>query len=142
MHKSIPNCPNCGRPMLVTRLQCTSCETVIQARYEPCRFCRLPEESVRFLGAFVKNRGNLKEMERELGQSYWSLRNRLNELILELGFEVTPGDEDKTDPDLQRRAILEQLKQGEIDAGTAAVMLTQLKRSIRPAPNEGSDHNE
>ena len=142
MHKVIPNCPNCGRPMSVTRLQCTSCETVIQARYEPCRFCRLPEESVRFLGAFVKNRGNLKEMERELGQSYWSLRNRLNELIIELGFEAAPGDDEKADPDLHRRAILEQLKRGEIDAATAAWMLTQLKRSIRATSGERSDDHE
>jgi hypothetical protein len=142
MHKVIPSCPNCGRPMSVTRLQCTSCETVIQARYEPCRFCRLPEESVRFLGAFVKNRGNLKEMERELGQSYWSLRNRLNELIVELGFEAVPEVEEKADPDQQRKTILEQLKQGEIDAATAAGMLSQLKRSIRPTSGERSDDHE
>ena len=142
MHKVIPNCPNCGHPMSVTRLQCTSCETVIQARYEPCRFCRLPEESVRFLGAFVKNRGNLKEMERELGQSYWSLRNRLNELIVELGFEAAPEVEEKADPDLQRKAILEQLKQGEIDAATAAGLLTQIKRNVRTATSEGREDHE
>jgi hypothetical protein len=141
MHKVIPNCPNCGKPMMVTRLQCTSCETVIQARYDPCRFCHLPEESLRFLGAFVKNRGNLKEMERELGQSYWSLRNRLNELVAELGFEVTPSDEDQDDPNTQRKAILEQLRQGEIDTATAAVMLTQLKRRIQRVPNEGSEQD-
>jgi hypothetical protein len=141
MHKVIPSCPNCGHAMSVTRLQCTSCETVIQARYEPCRFCRLPEESVRFLGAFVKNRGNLKEMERELEQSYWSLRNRLNDLIVELGFEATPEVDERADPDLQRKSILEQLKKGEIDAATAAGMLSQFKRSVRPAHNEGSaDH--
>jgi hypothetical protein len=141
MHKVIPNCPNCSRPMSVTRLQCTSCETVIQAHYEPCRFCRLPEESVRFLGAFVKNRGNLKEMERELGQSYWSLRNRLNELIMELGLEAAPEVEEKANPDLLRKGILEQLKQGEIDATTAAVLLSQLKRTVRPESSEGSDKN-
>jgi hypothetical protein len=142
MHKVIPNCPNCGRPMSVTRLQCTSCETVIQARYEPCRFCRLPDESVRFLGAFVKNRGNLKEMEREMGQSYWSLRNRLNELIVELGFEAAPDEEEKANPDLQRRAILERLRQGEIDAATAAGLLSQLKRSVRTTSSEGRDDHE
>jgi hypothetical protein len=141
MHKVIPSCPNCGRAMMVTRLQCTSCETVIQARYEPCRFCHLHEESLRFLGAFVKNRGNLKEMERELGQSYWSLRNRLNELVAELGFEVAPEDEGQDDPTTQRKAILEQLKRGEIDTAAAAVMLTQVKRQTRPV-SMGSEHDE
>ncbi len=105
MHKKIPNCPNCGQPMLVTRLQCPSCETVILARYEPCRFCRLSEDSLAFLGSFVKNRGNLKEMERELGQSYWGLRNKLNEVIAELGYEVPAPETANAELAEQRRSI-------------------------------------
>ena len=125
MHSKIPNCPNCGQPMQVTRLQCTSCETVILARYRPCRFCRLSEESLAFLESFVKNRGNLKEMERELGESYWSLRNQLNEVIAELGYQV-PVSERSAELVEQRRLILEQLSRGELDAQQAADLLKQL----------------
>lgn len=127
MHTKIPSCPNCGQPMLVTRLQCTNCETVVLARYAPCRFCRLSEASLAFLESFVKNRGNLKEMERELGQSYWSLRNELNEVIGELGFEVPVPEVAATELAEQRRVILVQLNNGELNAQQAADLLAQLK---------------
>lgn len=127
MYHKIPSCPNCGKAMMVTRLQCAACETVILARYAPCRFCQLPEESLAFLAAFVKNRGNLKEMEREMGQSYWSLRSRLNELITELGYEVPASDDAAADISGERRAVLERLRNGEIDAQRAAEMLAELK---------------
>ncbi|MHB9032791.1 MAG: DUF2089 family protein [Anaerolineae bacterium] len=133
MHTKIPACPNCGQPMLVTRLQCTNCETVIMARYAPCRFCRLSEASLAFLESFVKNRGNLKEMERELGQSYWSLRNELNEVIGELGYEVPAPEVAAAELAEQRRAILVQLNNGEINAQQAADLLGQLKSDNKPA---------
>jgi len=127
MHKKIPSCPNCGQPMLVTRLQCSSCETIVLARYEPCRFCRLSDASLAFLESFVKNRGNLKEMERELGQSYWSLRNQLNEVIVELGYQV-PANETSAELAEQRRSILEQLSRGETTAQLAAEQLAKMSK--------------
>ena len=119
-------CPTCGKDLEITQLKCTSCETVISARYSPCRFCKLPPESLRLLEIFIKNRGNVKEMERELGLSYPTVRNKVDAVIKELGFEVNPEAEE--DFKSQRRQILEQLEQGEIKATEAAGLLARLKK--------------
>lgn len=126
MRKILEKCPTCGGEIEVTRLSCKSCETVILGRYEPCMFCKLSPDSLRFLEVFVRNRGNLKEMERELGQSYWSLRSRLDEVIHEMGYETATPEEDE-DVAAQRRAILERLDRGQINAAQAADQLAALK---------------
>ena len=127
MRKLLESCPSCGGNLEITRLNCTSCETVVLGRYQPCPFCKLSPESTRFLETFVRCRGNVKEMERELGISYWTVRRRLDELIDELGIEASPAEE--IDTTAQELAILEQVSQGEINAGEAAALLSQLKGS-------------
>ncbi|RIK44022.1 MAG: hypothetical protein DCC55_03680 [Chloroflexi bacterium] len=129
MRKILEKCPSCGGDLEVTRLSCTNCETVITGRYQPCRFCKLAPEHQNFLEAFVKSRGNVKEMERELGISYWTIRTQLNDLIKALGFEVdTPQEEeDESEVKHRRKEILEQLDRGEIDASEATERLAQLR---------------
>ncbi len=127
MRKIIEKCPSCGGALEVTRLNCTQCETVITGRYQPCRFCKLTPEHQTFLEAFVKSRGNVKEMERELGISYWLIRNQLNELIKALGFEVETPAEEESDVKTRRKEILDQLDRGEIAVGEATERLAQLR---------------
>ena len=125
--KILDQCPSCNGVLEVTRLSCTECETVILGRYEATRFARLAPESLQFIEVFIKNRGNIKQMERELNDSYWTIRSRLDEVIKELGFEVeAPEDEESA---RQRRTVLEQLDRGEIGAAEAAELLSQLKNT-------------
>jgi len=65
-------------------------------------------------------------MERELGLSYPTVRNKVDAVIKELGFEVNPETEE--DFKSQRRQILEQLDRGEIKATEAASLLARLKK--------------
>lgn len=125
MRKVIEQCPTCESELLVTRMSCTSCETVIQGRYATCKFCRLSPESLGFLEIFIRNRGNLKDMERELGLPYSAIRGRVNEVISELGFEAPAGEDD--DAPARRKEVLDRLDRGEIKAAEAAEMLAQLK---------------
>jgi hypothetical protein len=131
MRKILERCPSCGGDLEITRVNCTSCETIVVARYQPCPFCRLSPESTRFLETFVKCRGNVKQMERELDISYWTVRRMLDDLILELGLEAEPIEE--IDSSAEQRAILEQLNQGEITAAQAAELLSQLRQPGYPA---------
>jgi hypothetical protein len=85
----------------------------------------LSPESARFLETFVKCRGNVKQMERELDISYWTVRRMLDDLIQALGLEAEPLPE--IDAVAQQREILEQLDRGEINAAEAAEMLAQLE---------------
>jgi len=75
--------------------------------------------------AFIKCRGNIKEVEKELGISYPTVRNRLDSVIEALGYGVdkerSPEDEkENTSEESQRRqGILEALERGEITAQEA-----------------------
>ena len=123
MRKVLEECPSCCGDVEVTRLSCTRCETEVTGRFAPCRFCRLPPETAQFLEVFVMNRGNVKEMERELGISYWTIRNRINELITELGFEP----EEQDDLASQRQEILAKVHRRELSAADAAEFLNRLQ---------------
>lgn len=133
MRKILERCPSCGGDLIVTEMRCTACDTQVRGSWEPCRFCQLDAETLRFIEVFVKNRGNLKEMERELSESYWSLRARLNQAIEALGLEAAPGAE--TEPETEtdvvantRRDILQQVQDGKIAASEAVRRLSELKK--------------
>jgi hypothetical protein len=117
-------CPSCAAPLKVTQLTCTACSTGVIGNFELSPFFRLSPESLRFLEIFVRNRGNVKEMERETGESYWAIRRRLDEVIAEMGFtSAIPGEAATAE---QRQAILQQLSQGEISVEEAKKRLIQL----------------
>jgi hypothetical protein len=95
--------------------------------YEINPFLRLSNESLQFLETFIRNRGNVKEMERESGESYWVIRRRLDEVITELGYEVEPVEDELSS---QRQEILGRLGKGEIDVKEATRLLKQLGEGI------------
>ena len=138
MRKILESCPTCGGAFAVTELTCTVCDTVVRSHYSPCSFCRLSPEDMAFMLVFVRNRGNVKDMERELGVSYWTIRGRLNELITSMGLDPggEPGEDEvaaarsaeparATDSarGAARRQVLERLRSGEISAEEAARQL-------------------
>jgi hypothetical protein len=139
----ISTCPVCQGELTITRLQCRSCGTALEGEFGVGRFGRLEREQLSFLESFLRSRGNLKEMERELGISYPTVRSRLEGLLRALGLgdgeapeEVGTSDEapvqtlsGSDEAGAQRRAILEQLKNQELTAEEAAARLRSLGRS-------------
>lgn len=121
-------CPSCGAPLVVTQLSCTRCETNVVGAYEINPFLRLSNESLHFLETFIRNRGNVKEMERLSGESYWIIRRKLDEVITELGYEVEPAGDELV---VRRQDILNRLSQGEIDVQEATRLLTLLGEELR-----------
>ena len=117
------SCPSCSSPLVVTQLNCTACGTGVVGKFELSPFFRLSPESLRFLEVFVRNRGNVKEMERETGESYWAIRRQLDEVIIEMGIEATKPDDVST----RRQEILAQLSRGEINVQEATKLLSQIK---------------
>jgi hypothetical protein len=126
MEKAMANipqkCPSCSAPLVVTQLTCSVCGTGVVGHFELSPFFRLSSQSLQFLETFIRNRGNVKEMERETGESYWAIRRRLDEVIAEMGFATQP---EEILPHV-RQEILERLSRGEITAQEAASLLTQL----------------
>ena len=118
---------------MITRLQCQGCETEIRGTFENSVFSSLSPEDQAFAELFIRLRGNVREMERELGIAYNAVRTRLDRVIHHLG----PGTENETEstgaPEQEndRRVILDQLERGEISADDAVELL-----SISPTSKE------
>lgn len=122
MYPAPSRCPVCQSELIVARLQCASCDTVIEGRFSSGPFGHLSPEHVDFIVTFVRCEGKINRMEQELGLSYPTIRNRLHEVIRALGYE--PGKEDVTEISMERRnAILEDLEAGRISADEAIMRI-------------------
>src|SRR5438105_12324418 len=85
-HDVISTCPVCSNELSVTRLHCESCGTTVEGDFSVGRFGRLTREQLLLLESFLRSRGNLRDMERELGISYPTVRSRVEALVRALGF--------------------------------------------------------
>ena len=139
-HDVISTCPVCSGELAVTRLHCRSCGTTLEGEFSVGRFGRLTREQLVLLESFLRSRGNLRDMERELGISYPTVRSRVEALIRALGFGPRDGDESTdeataeagaTDPAAARQSILERLARHEITADDAATAIRALGRADR-----------
>ena len=126
MPKLPRTCPSCTSHLVVTQLCCPNCGTEVHGSFEPDLFTRLSSSDFDFIVLFVKTKGNIKEMERELKISYWTIRSKLNEIIAQLGFDT--GIPDQDDLAINRQQILEQLNQGALTVREAAELLEKLKK--------------
>ena len=114
--KSIASrCPICSGELSISRLSCTSCETRIETEVALPSLLKLPEDLQEFILVFMRCRGNIRDVEKELGISYPTVCKRLdlvNELLAtKAGKKVGRGE------------ILSKLERGEITAKEAAEML-------------------
>ncbi len=128
MPKLPRHCPACNSSLMVTRLTCPNCGTEVTGSFPPDLFSRLAPNDFDFVVLFVKSRGNVKEMERELGISYWTIRSRLNEIVVQLGLESQAPPVPAASPAAAlRQEILEQLNAGLLTVSEAAARLEELK---------------
>src|SRR4026208_2086897 len=81
----ISTCPVCEGELAITRLHCRSCGTALEGEFGVGRFGRLSREQLTLLESFLRSRGNLKDLERELGISYPTVRGRIEALLRALG---------------------------------------------------------
>ncbi|GAP61842.1 hypothetical protein ARMA_0265 [Ardenticatena maritima] len=137
--QSVPTrCPFCGTDLVVTELHCFGCETSFQGHFSlerlasfapeqlPVlqRLARLSPEQLRFVEAFLRAEGKFRRLEEELNLSYPTLRARLNEVLVALGFEPSSGAQpEPPTPAVDREAVLAQLEAGEISFEEAMQLL-------------------
>lgn len=126
--RMISRCPVCNEELVVTRLRCNHCETAIEGAFEISKFARLSKEHLDFVEIFLKSRGNIKEVERELGISYPTVRGRLDAVLEALGYKVEPGaaEEVSRGKQTRRKEILDALNRGEISSEDAVKQLRGL----------------
>ena len=119
MRKILEECPACGSSLHITGLQCNQCRMELHGGFDPCAFCRLTAEQSTFLLLFVERRGNLSEMEKALGISYPTVRNKLEEIIRLLRQPVAPAIS-------ARDEVLRKVAAGQLSAGEALDQLQAL----------------
>ena len=96
-----------GSPFVVERVRVVETGIAIEGNFELPPLARLPAEDQVFLVAFLRSRGNMKEMERIFGISYPTVKNRLHRIVGRLDSKDGERDGGKDDP-------LSRLERGEI----------------------------
>ncbi|MBM3331060.1 DUF2089 domain-containing protein [candidate division WOR-3 bacterium] len=112
----VSRCPVCESGMAVSELTCEACGTSVRGRFQVPDLCRLPDELYQFLLVFVKNRGVIRDVEKELGISYPTVRSRLDAVLAALGFGEQVGRSGSNE-------VIEMLERGEITPEEAEKML-------------------
>ncbi len=137
-HDVISTCPVCSHELTITRLHCGSCGTTLEGDFSVGRFGRLNRDQLALLESFLRSRGNLREMERELGISYPTVRGRVEALVRALGFGARADADPDPDADtavnaipLTRESILERVARHEITAEAAARAIRDLGKDAR-----------
>ena len=116
----ISACPVCGESMIVRALSCDGCGSELRGRFAPPRLGRLPRELQEVVEVFLRCRGNIKEVERELGISYPTVSKKLDAINLLL---TAMGSSDTA-----KVRILRQLEAGEVTVADAVEALSQAQR--------------
>src|SRR3954452_3536881 len=107
--------PDCAAPRAGRRWKASS---------RAGRSARRGREQPALLESFLRSRGNLRDIERELGISYPTVRARVEALVRTLGFgpradEDAPAADDPQTPNPSGEAILERLARHDISAEDA-----------------------
>jgi len=106
-------CPICDNKLKVTKLGCSKCGTELSGQFHLGKFAYLKEDELRFIELFVKNAGNMKQLQNELGVSYPTAKKMLNDIITSLGYE---NDEDQSNEtkNFNQTEILKKIENKEI----------------------------
>lgn len=117
MNNVIGECPICSSDLNVTTLKCVSCDTEIKGTFKLSKFNYLSKEHLYFIEVFIKNRGSIKQIEKELGISYPTVKKNLDEVIVSLGYQVSEDEK------VKKEDVFSKLEKGEISAVEAAKLL-------------------
>ena len=120
MKKSIIGyCPICNDKLIVKTLRCNHCDTEITGDFELNPFDYLSKDQLDFALVFIKNQGNIKSIEKDLGISYPTVKKNIDDLCKALNMEVSQNIDLREDT--KRR-----LKNGEITFEEAERILGEL----------------
>ena len=120
--KIITTCPVCSETLRVSHLSCDACGSVLQGEFESCRYCRLPQDVFDFLDVFLKCRGSISDIEKEIGMSYPAVKSRIEKLMGALGY----SDGSLKNRDEKRQEILEAVRDGATNVEGAILELRKL----------------
>ena len=84
MKKTISTCPACQGKLYISTLACPDCGMELRNTFDLSPFDMLDAEKSAFLMSFLRNRGNLKNVQNELQMSYPTAKRKLDEILIAL----------------------------------------------------------
>lgn len=87
-------CPCCQKQMTISGYRCKRCGIEVTGDFEKSVFFHLDSLQLKFAEIFLKNRGNIKEVEKELGISYPSVKKLLDNLVSSMENALSPEKKD------------------------------------------------
>jgi hypothetical protein len=105
------SCPDCDKPMLLTRATCPDCDVSLEGQFEVSLLGRLSEADQIFVTAFLRHHGSIRKMEELFKISYPTVKNRLKSIVTQLDQVFSVPNPNSV--------ILEQLSRGEITVDEA-----------------------
>jgi hypothetical protein len=126
----LSECPVCQNDLEVTHLACSNCGTEVKGTFTLSKFNYLDTDKLYFIEIFVKNRGNIKAIEKELGYSYPTIKKMLDEVVEQLGYTTNDDEPEETEDEEPKKSkidILNMIDKGEITVEEASKLLGKLK---------------
>ncbi len=75
------SCPSCSGSLQVSQLSCPECNTLVSGTYPLPALLQLTQEEQNFILQFFISSGSIKQMASQMGNSYPTVRNKLDDLI-------------------------------------------------------------
>ncbi len=138
MQKLFNRCPSCDGQLIITECRCTDCRLQIRGEFRLGQLSTLSDDELTFIRVFLSARGNLSEVERVLGISYPTIRNKLDEINNALGSadEAAELRQEKssdahaagpTSADESRKDILQKVADGQLSPTEAVQKLREVQ---------------
>ena len=106
-------------PIVVERVRCSATGMVVEGQFEVPLFLSLPPDQLAIVESLVIHGGNLKNVAEDIGISYPTLKQRLEEISSRFRRDA----EQKA---LLRTALLDRVERGELSADEAAEQMKEM----------------
>lgn len=90
MQKPLIECPACHGELHISALRCPDCGMELKNSFELSQFDKLSNDLYSFLVAFLRCRGNLKNVQNDLEISYPTAKKKLDDLLTALNLTEEP----------------------------------------------------
>jgi len=80
MEKKLSRCPVCNSTLTIMEYHCEHCGTTVRGNFKAGDLNLLTATQQEFVKVFICCHGNIKEVEKALGISYPTVKNRLTEV--------------------------------------------------------------
>lgn len=104
--------PVSGKKLQVTRLENFDSGIKIEGVFDLSKFNYLTVEQLFFVEVFMKNRGNIKQVEKEMDISYPTVKKLLDDVIVGLGYSLVDEPVIESKDDINRPSILKMVEEG------------------------------